>query len=161
MAILFASCLEEVGYHPILQFGEGHALAGLFINDIEDENNEISSISFENGVEKREEVLRNLVGNKIIIIDTVSITANNNTSFQQAINNGYEYVMRHSGNEFMAIDIYTRGRQGIRPEGRLHRLRSRRQHRRLPQGRRRHDRPGPLIERLKVKRLLNQPHDRA
>ena len=107
LAILFASCLEEIGYHPILQFGEGHALAGLFINDIEDENNEISSISFENGVEKREEVLRNLVGNKIIIIDTVSITANNNTSFQQAINNGYEYVMRHSGNEFMAIDIYT------------------------------------------------------
>ena len=107
LAILFSSCLEEVGYNSILMFGETHALAGVFLNDIEESNNEISTISFENGVEKREEVLRNLLGNHILIIDSVCVTANNNISFQQAINNGYEYVMRNYGDEVMAIDVKT------------------------------------------------------
>ena len=107
LAILFSACLEEIGLNPIIQFGEGHALAGLFLNDIEEENNEIPTVLFENGIEKREEIIRNLVGNKIIIIDAVCLVSNQATSFQQAIDNGKEYVMRNYGKYFKAIDIKT------------------------------------------------------
>ncbi len=107
LSILFAACLEEIGLNPIIQFGEGHALAGLFLNDIEEENTEIPTVIFENGIEKREEVIRNLVGNKILVIDAVCLVSNESTSFQQAINNGKDYVMRNYGKYFKAIDIKT------------------------------------------------------
>ena len=108
LAILFAACLEEVGYNPIIQFGEGHALCGFFLDDIDDDSkSELSTVSFENGIEKREEIIKNLLGNKIIIIDVVNLVSSSETSFQQSINNGKEYVMKSYGDEFMAIDIKT------------------------------------------------------
>ena len=107
LAILYASCLEEVGYNPIIELGDTHALAGVFLYDIDDSKNEISTTAFENGIEKREEIIRNLLGDKILIIDIVNVTSENNTSFLQSVNNGKEYVFRNSGDDYMAVDVKT------------------------------------------------------
>ncbi|MBR3618095.1 MAG: DUF4011 domain-containing protein, partial [Acholeplasmatales bacterium] len=108
LSILFAACLEEVGYNPILQFGETHALAGFFLDDVEDStDSEITTASFPHGIEKRDYVIRNLFGSKILIFDAVCVVADKNISFQGAIDCGKDYVMTNYGPEFMAVDVKT------------------------------------------------------
>ncbi len=108
LSILYAACLEEVGFNPIVLFLDTHALVGLFLDDIEDDkNNEISTVTFENGIEKRIDVIRNLLDEKIILIDAVCLVSNNETSFMGALDSAKKYILMNNDSNFSAIDVKT------------------------------------------------------
>ena len=99
LAILFAACLEEVGFHSILVFIEGHAYSGFFLED---------NYSFPNGIEYNCGNVFNVSRGdmrKIVLVECTAFTATNNYSFQDAIDLGVKNIKNYESEVFSAVDV--------------------------------------------------------
>lgn len=77
-AILYCSCLLEIGYHPILLIVDQHALAGAFLEDVKDPYNEFDHGKFINGIEKRRGFVSNLLQQSVLFMNVVHLQAFSN-----------------------------------------------------------------------------------
>lgn len=107
-AILYCSCLLEIGYHPILLIVDQHALAGVFLEDVKDPYNEFDHGKFINGIEKRRGFVSNLLQQSVLFMNVVHLHAFSNQSFQDVVDEGNNtYVKLYNGEQFIALDIAT------------------------------------------------------
>ena len=98
-SILFCSVLEEVGYHSVLVFIDGHAFCGVFLDERD---------SFEGGLTNKLVEVTNRIANgmqSMVLIETTLITTSHNESFQEAMNAGKNHLTMYEGTTFTAIDI--------------------------------------------------------
>ena len=101
LSLLFCSCLEEVGYHPIYIETQTHALVGVFLK---------KDLKFYNGVSKKIYNVLNSVGegiHDIILIDTVCLTSDKKIPFSDALKSGYDHLKNYTKSYFAAVDIAT------------------------------------------------------
>lgn len=99
LSILFAACLEEVGFHSILVLIDGHAFSGFFLED---------NYGFPNGIEYNCGKFSNVsIGDmrKIVLVECTAFTVSNSISFQEAINLGIRNIKNYEREVFSAIDI--------------------------------------------------------
>ena len=99
LAMLFCSCLEEVGFNPILVLIEGHAFAGVFLED---------GLGFPNAVEYQCGKVYNASTsgmNQIALVECTGFTAASEMSFQEALASGVSRIKMYEAEVFSAIDV--------------------------------------------------------
>ena len=109
LAILFASCIENMGLNPVLILVRGHAFVGVFLE-------EIGFYSLVNKDPASVLEMSSEEENKIIFIECTAITAGQCTSFEEACFLGKQAVIKNiTDSQFCAIDIYRARRSGFLP----------------------------------------------
>lgn len=84
--ILFASCLEAIGLHPIIVLIKGHAFVGCWLIDSS------FSDSFNNDVSFLKNRIANGI-NEICLIETTFINAGSSASFEEAIKEANHHIL--------------------------------------------------------------------
>lgn len=107
MALLYASCLEAVGIHPLIVVTQGHAFAGAWLvpdtfpDSVIDDNSFLTKRTAE-GV------------NEIILVETSCMNKGNDTPFDQAVRRAHDAVTR-AGEFVLALDVKRSRYSGVRP----------------------------------------------
>jgi len=107
MALLYASCLEAIGIHPIVVFIKGHAFAGGWLiddtfADIVNDDPALLSKRIAEGI------------NEILLVETTVMNSGTNGSFDDAIKSA-SYHLAKSDEFLMFIDVKRSRYTGIRP----------------------------------------------
>lgn len=107
MALLYASCLEAIGIHPLIVITNGHAFAGGWLVPETFPDNIIDDVSL---LTKR--TAKGI--NDITLVETTCMTQGNNTDFDQAVKIANTKLTQP--NDFvLAIDVKRSRYSGIRP----------------------------------------------
>lgn len=107
MTLLYCSCLEAVGLHPLLILTEGHIFSGLWLEDL----------TFPQSVQDDTSLItKRLAGgiNEIAVIETTLLCAGKNLSFDQAMAAGESELSGINAAECI-IDVARARLSGIRP----------------------------------------------
>ncbi|MDD2458907.1 MAG: DUF3320 domain-containing protein, partial [Eubacteriales bacterium] len=107
LTLLYAACLEAIGLHPLLVLFQGHALAGLWLEDMtfpETIQDDPSAIS------KR---LSDDVG-EIFVVESTLLTAGNSIDFEQAARTAAESFLSPLTFDFV-VDVRRARMSGVRP----------------------------------------------
>lgn len=98
--ILYASLLEELGFHPTIVFIDGHAFVGVFLKEKDslvggytDQMAEIAS-----RIDKNSQTM--------VLIETTFICSGHVASFQDALDKGKSHLSLYEGKLFAAIDVH-------------------------------------------------------
>lgn len=105
LAILFSSCLLQVGLHPILVLTDGHAFCGCFLHEYD---------SFSGLLETKPNVVYSeAVGEQksLILFECTTATNSFSVPFSEAMKIGQENLRAYRGS-FAAIDVY-RSQQSV------------------------------------------------
>lgn len=107
MALLYASCLEAIGIHPLIVVTRGHAFAGAWLVPDTFPDSVIDDCSF---LTKRtaEGV------NEIILVETTCMNKGNDATFDQAVKQAHDAVKR-IGDFVLALDVKRSRYSGVRP----------------------------------------------
>ena len=107
MSLLFASCLEAIGIHPLIIVSKGHAYAGAWLIPDSFPDSVIDDCSFL--------TKRTAEGiNEIILVETTCMNKGNDISFDEAIRSANDNISRQSDFVF-ALDVKRSRFSGIRP----------------------------------------------
>lgn len=108
LAMLFASCLEQVGLNPLLLLEEGHAWVGCWLH-----NSHFPTAT----VDDRQQVRKRLTAGELIAIEATCLTPQSHAGFSTALRLGAEKLEEGRPGRFeLAIDVHrTRRGQKILP----------------------------------------------
>ena len=107
LAILYASIILEVGFHPILVLTDDHAMLGVFLNEKD---------KFENSRLAKFGAFYNRVTGKgdILLIDAVDLSSAV-VSFPRAVKNAEARLRDYTGESFVAVDVLSAHRSIFLP----------------------------------------------
>lgn len=107
MALLYASCLEAIGIHPLIVVTQGHAFAGAWLVPDTFPDSVIDDCSFL--------TKRTAEGiNEIILVETTCMNKGNDSTFDQAVKRANDTIRRI--NDFLlALDVKRSRFSGVRP----------------------------------------------
>jgi len=107
LSLLFCAALEQAGLNPLIVFTEGHAFAGLWL-----QQEEFSSAVIDDVTALRKRVLLN----ELLLFETTLITQHPAPSFQHAIERGKRQIEEDHDSPFLlAVDIQRARRHRILP----------------------------------------------
>lgn len=107
MALLYASCLEAIGIHPLVVVTQGHAFAGAWLVPDTFPDSVIDDSSF---LTKR--IAEGV--NEIILVETTCMNKGNDATFDQAVKQAHDAVKR-IGDFVLALDVKRSRYSGVRP----------------------------------------------
>ena len=99
LSLLFASALEEVGYHSCVIRIDGHAFVGVFLQEKD---------HFDGGItDKVADVTRRSGSQdqRMLLIETTLACSSSTSSFQDALDKGKENLRLYEGQLFQAVDV--------------------------------------------------------
>ena len=103
LAVLFASCAENMGLNPFLVIVEGHAFFGAFL-----EQNNFPSMIYTDAAHTLE--MNSEEENEIIFVECTACTAGNSFSFEEAVEEGRKRVVKSLADPFFEIIDINRAR---------------------------------------------------
>lgn len=107
LAVLYASCLEAVGLHPLLVFKRGHAYGGCWLEEETFADCAVDDIS---ALEKR-----TVEGaQELLLVECTDYVAGKDTDFERALKHG-KYHLHDIGEFVCVIDVKRSRGSGIRP----------------------------------------------
>ncbi len=104
-AVFFASCLEQIGLHPLVVMIEGHAFAGVWLEETSFPHPCIDDPSY---------VRKNIELRRLIVFETTDVTKAGNYSWERAIEDATALLGDDSRFHF-ALDILNARRCHIHP----------------------------------------------
>lgn len=107
LAVLYASCLEAVGLHPLIVFKKGHAYAGCWLEQ------ETFADCAEDDISALEK--RTAEGEEyILLVECTDYTTGKKTDFEKAIKHGRDHLLQID--DFVCVvDVQRTRGSGIRP----------------------------------------------
>ena len=109
LSILFIACAEQMGLNPFLVLQEGHAFAGVFLED-----ETFSTMIYTD--EPRVLEMNSQEENDIVLIECTAFTASSSSSFEEACEKGRQNVANSVGDrQFEIIDIQRARAYGFLP----------------------------------------------
>lgn len=107
LSVLFASCLELVGLHPLLIMLDGHAMVGCWLEEL----------TFPGSIEDDEAALKKRIARgvkNIELLETTMLTAAQNTDYEVAVKTAEEKALADQSFDYL-LDIRKARTLGIRP----------------------------------------------
>lgn len=107
MTLFYSACLEAVGLHPLLILTEGHIFTGLWLENL----------TFPDAVQDDTSLITKRLGggiNEIAVVETTSLNAGKNVSFDKAMETGESELCGINAAECI-IDVSRARLSGIRP----------------------------------------------
>ena len=107
MTLLYSACLEAAGLHPLLVLTPGHIFTGLWLEDL----------TFPDSVQDDTSLITKRLGsgiNEIAVVETTSLNAGKNVSFDKAMETGESELCGINAAECI-IDVSRARLSGIRP----------------------------------------------
>lgn len=107
MALLYASCLEAIGIHPLVVVTQGHAFAGAWLVADTFPDSVIDDVSFL--------TKRTAEGiNEIILLETTCMNKGNDATFDRAVQRAHDSI-RQMSDFVLALDVKRSRYSGVRP----------------------------------------------
>lgn len=107
LSVLYASCLEAVGIHPLLLFIKGHAFAGAWL---EEQTFSDCAVDDASAVEKR--LAKG--AEELLLVECTDFVEGKNVDFETALAHGRAHLL-HEEEFDCVIDVYRCRVSGIRP----------------------------------------------
>lgn len=110
MTILFASCLESFGLHPVLITAPSHIFAGVWLS-----NGKMQKEPIISDAKHLEELIRS---NSLIALECTAMNAGKNIDFDKAVNTAFENICAMAENNIdghVSIDVQLVRNLNIRP----------------------------------------------
>ncbi|MBA1146676.1 DUF3320 domain-containing protein [Ectothiorhodospiraceae bacterium WFHF3C12] len=107
LTLLFASCLEQAGLHPIIVFTRGHSFVGCWLQD-----EQFSSVTVDDVTSLRKRIQLK----EALFFETTFVTQEPRPKFKFAMKHAGEALAEENDEQFeLAIDVHRARMQRIRP----------------------------------------------
>ena len=106
-ALLFSSCLEQIGLYPVIVFTKGHAFCGAWLQP-----QSLMTLT----VDDASEIRKAMSSHELILFETTLATGSNPISFANAINNAKQQLSEDNEHNFIyALDLKQARDRNIKP----------------------------------------------